>query len=146
LFALGLPELKSDEGFFPEQLHESRPAAVSFGKTEMKHDTYLRAVLTVIAAALVVVAARPFLTPQPAAAIESDYTFLHFDPEVTKISKPDGSADVIGRVAIDLRNGDIYGFPTENLGYPRNPAAGKPGYSRPIYLGRFEFDEIRPRR
>jgi len=42
---------------------------------------------------------------------------------------------MIGRLAIDLRTGSIYGFPTDALGYPRNPGESETPVSDPILLG-----------
>ncbi len=109
----------------------------------MKIDLYTKAALTVIAFLLAVVALGPLVRPLPIQAQAGpDHSYLHFDPQVTKITLPDGSADVFGRVAIDLRNGNVYGFPTELLGYPRRPIDRKPASSDPIYLGRFNIDKI----
>ena len=109
----------------------------------MKADLYVKTVLTVIAILLAVIASMPLTEPQSAqAATPGDQAFIHFDPDVTKIAFPDGSADVIGRIAIDLRNGHIYGFPTDELGYPRRPAEGRPATSNPVYLGRFDLDGL----
>ena len=110
----------------------------------MKTDRYTKIVLTAIAVLLAVIAFRPLFEPARVGADSTaEFDYLRFDPDVTKISAPDGSADLIGRVAIDMRNGDIYGFPTDHLGYPRQPVEGKPGTSDPMYLGRFRLDRIR---
>ena len=110
----------------------------------MKIDPYTKAALTLIAFLLAVLAFRPLLRPLPVEAQAGpDHSYLHFDPEVTKISVPDGSADVFGRLAIDLRNGKVYGFPAEPLGYPRRPIDREPASSDPIYLGRFNIHKIK---
>ena len=109
----------------------------------MRCDLYTKAVLTVIAAALVVIAGERIVRPKPAAAAPSSAPRLHFDPDVTKIAAPDGSSNVFGRVAIDLETGDVWGFPTDELGYPRSPAARAPGYSSPVYLGQFDLRKIK---
>ena len=109
----------------------------------MKIDSYTKAALTVIAFLLAVVALGPLVRPLPIQAQAGpDHSYLHFDPQITKIALPDGSANVFGRLAIDLRNGRVYGFPADRLGYPRRPIDGKPASSDPIYLGRFNIDKI----
>ena len=109
----------------------------------MRCDLYTKAVLTVIAAALVVIAGRTVADPRPVEAVPYGAPRLQFDPDVTKIAAPDGSSNVFGRVAIDLETGDVWGFPTDELGYPRSPAARPPGYSSPVYLGQFELRKIK---
>jgi hypothetical protein len=49
---------------------------------------------------------------------------------------------MMGRVAIDLRTGNVYGFPTGPLGYPRDPAKSDVTVSDPILLGRFNLDKV----
>ena len=114
----------------------------------MKADLYTKAVLTVIAVLLVVLAAGELARPIPATAEShsDDFMYLHFDEKLRKLNAPDGSSSVLGRMAIDLRNGDVWGFPTDPLGYPRRPAEMKPGYSKPMYLGRFDLSRIKNRR
>ena len=109
----------------------------------MRCDFYTKAILTVIAAALVVIAGRGIGDPKPVEAAPTRAPRLQFDPDVTKIAAPDGSRNVFGRVAIDLETGDIWGFPTDELGYPRRPAARTPGYSSPVYLGQFDLSKIK---
>jgi hypothetical protein len=49
---------------------------------------------------------------------------------------------VYGKVVIDMRNGDIWGFPTLVQGpYPIDTASSKPPTSRPMYLGKFLFSD-----
>jgi hypothetical protein len=46
-------------------------------------------------------------------------------------------------MVVDLRNGDVWGFPTL-LGspYPVDPTRSQPPTSTPIYLGRFDFSKM----
>jgi hypothetical protein len=56
------------------------------------------------------------------------------------LRKIDGTATVIGKVVINRRTGDIWGFPTGNDSpYPITPTKKEPPVSRPMYLGRFDF-------
>ena len=68
------------------------------------------------------------------------HRLLQFDEKLRQIESPKGS--MIGRLAIDLRTGNIYGFPTDALGYPRNPGKSETPVSDPILLGRFNLDKL----
>src|SRR3954466_14968278 len=72
---------------------------------------YTNVVLTLIALFLGVIALRPVTHPAPVLA-QSDFSFLYVEPRTTLLRKPDGSQQVEGKVVIDMRNGDIWGFPT----------------------------------
>ena len=73
--------------------------------------------------------------------ISSD-TSTGVEPGYTMIRKPDGTAQVYGKVVIDMRNGDIWGFPTLAQGpYPVDTAKTTPPKSYPMYLGKFMFSE-----
>ena len=64
------------------------------------------------------------------------------EPGYTTIRKPDGTAQVYGKVMIDMRTGDVWGCPTlAQSPYPVSANAGnnKPPKSEPIYLGQFEL-------
>jgi hypothetical protein len=80
---------------------------------------------------------------QPApvlAQVEEGYPF-YVEPGYTTIRKPDGTAQMFGKVVIDMRNGDIWGFPTTTQSpYPIDSAQTKPPKSYPIYLGKFMFE------
>lgn len=104
----------------------------------MRTDLYVKIVLTAIAVLLVAIALRP------AAAVHAQGgRDLYIEPGYTMLRKPDGSAQVQGKVVIDLQSGDIYGFPTLVSGpYPMDPASSMPPVSKPMYLGRFDFDSM----
>ncbi len=69
---------------------------------------------------------------------------FYIEPGVTTIRKPDGSAQMYGKVVIDMRNGDVWGFPTvSQTPYPLDPVQTKPPKSSPMYLGKFMFDQVK---
>ena len=97
--------------------------------------------LVVIAAFLAIIAARPIfqLAPVPAHA-ESALV----EPGYTTIRKPDGTSQMLGKVFIDMRTGDIWGFPTLSQSpYPIDATQAKPPKSSPMYLGKFMLDEAK---
>ncbi|HUI85440.1 MAG TPA: hypothetical protein VL240_14535 [Candidatus Binatia bacterium] len=108
----------------------------------MKLDRFTRAVLLIIAVLLGVLVFHPMLQPMPVwAQAQEGYPF-YVEPGYTMLRKPDGSAQVYGKVVIDMRNGDIWGFPTLSASpYPVDTAQTKPPKSYPMYLGKFMFSE-----
>ena len=109
----------------------------------MRSDLYTRLVLTVIAVFLGVLALRPlFTTTAVKAQGDTGCGCLLFDPTVTQIISPNGETSVPGRVAIDQRTGNVYGFPADPLGYPRDPGKNQPALSNPVLLGRFNLDKL----
>ncbi len=103
---------------------------------------YTRIVLTLIAVLLGIVALRPLMNPAPALA-QSDPSALYVEPGETTLRKPDGTAQMLGKVVIDMRSGDVWGFPTlEDVPYPIDRTTTKPPVSQPMYLGRFDFSRM----
>lgn len=106
---------------------------------------YTKIVLTVIAALLAVLALDRVVAVPPVRA-QAAWSHLYIEPGTTMLRKPDGTAQVQGKVVIDLRTGDVYGFPTlSSAPYPVDAANTKPPVSQPMYLGRFDFSQIKPR-
>src|SRR5690349_12905686 len=109
-------------------------------------DLYSRFILTAIALLLAILALRPMTHPQVAAA-QSDYSYLYIEPRTTTLRNPDGSQQLQGKVVVDLRNGNIWGFPTySSLPYPTtNVMRAEPPVSSPMYLGKFDFSKMNTR-
>ena len=113
----------------------------------MKHDHFERMMLIIIAALLAAIAFRPLFSPPPVSAQTEEAAWLYFEPGVTTIRTPDNRTQVWGKVAIDLRNGNAWGFPTQqNDVYPRDPTQTAPVVSQPLYLGRYNLQPLRNRR
>jgi hypothetical protein len=108
----------------------------------MKVDRFTRLMLVLIAALLGMVALRPIVQPAPVRAqAEEGYPF-YVEPGYTMLRKPDGTAQMYGKMVIDMRNGDIWGYPTLSQSpYPIDSAQTKPPRSSPMYLGKFLFDQ-----
>ena len=106
----------------------------------MKNTTNV--LLLVIAVALVAIAIEPLVKPRPAQAqVLADYP-LYFEPGVYMLRAPDGTSQIYGKMAVDLRTGRIYGFPTYGQQpYPVDISTTKPITSRPILLGRFALED-----
>lgn len=106
---------------------------------------YAKCILTVIAGLLAIIALRPLGSPVVAAA-ESNYQYLYIEPRTTTLRNPDGSQQVQGRVVVDMRNGNVWGFPTlSSAPYPVDTLRPEPPVSTPMYLGKFDFSKIAAR-
>jgi hypothetical protein len=106
----------------------------------MKPNLFVKTLLFLITVFLGLIALRPLVAPQKAQA-ESEKKFdFYFEPGTTRLTSPDGSQNVIGKVVVDLRNGKIWGFPTlRPEPYPGATDTGQPPVVKPIYLGRYDF-------
>lgn len=97
--------------------------------------------LLIIALALVAIAAKPLLRPAPVAAQTGNNDPFYFEPGVYLLRIPNGG-QVLGKVAVNLQTGAIWGFPTNNSDpYPTSPLDSKQQVSHPIPLGRFAIAE-----
>lgn len=103
----------------------------------------MRALFAFIAVLLVMILMRPTLQPPVVHAQQEVYPF-YVEPGFTTIRKPDGSLQTYGKVVIDMRNGDIWGFPTvAQQSYPVDTTKAAPRKSYPVYLGQFVFSEAK---
>jgi hypothetical protein len=108
----------------------------------MNLDRFTKAMLVVIAILLAMLVFRPVIQPVPVRAqVEEGYPF-YVEPGYTMLRKPDGTAQMYGKMVIDMRSGDIWGFPTLAQGpYPVDTAKTTPPKSSPMYLGKFMFSD-----
>jgi hypothetical protein len=98
--------------------------------------------LTIIAIFLGILAIRPLVQPARVSA-QSDYSYLYVEPRTTTLRKPDGTAQVEGKVVIDMRDGSVWGFPTlSSAPYPVDTTKPEPAVSTPMYLGKFDFSKL----
>jgi len=108
----------------------------------MQTDRYTRIVLTAIALLLAAIACRPLLNPAPALANVSGND-IFIEPGVHSLRSPDGSKQLLGKVVIDLRTGNVWGFPTlATAPYPIEVTRSEPPTSTPFLLGRFDLDAM----
>lgn len=108
----------------------------------MALDRLSKTFLLLIAVFLGILVFRPMFQPAPVRAQAEEAYPFYVEPGYTTIRKPDGTAQMYGKVIIDMRNGDIWGFPTLTTSpYPIDSAQTKPPKSSPMYLGKFMFNE-----
>jgi hypothetical protein len=120
-------------------------AIISYGGT-MRNDALTKTLLAVIALALTAIAIRPYFQPAPAQAESQLAHAFYVEPGVQMLRIYDGngqvSGQVYGKLVVDMRNGNIWGFPTGGLdAYPSNALGGKPVTAHAIALGRYAFED-----
>lgn len=77
-------------------------------------------------------------TPAFAQSNSDDAVFV--EPGVRMLRAPDGSRQVLGKVVVDLRNGNVWGFPTTvDQPYPVDITSQQPPTSKPFLLGKFDL-------
>lgn len=112
-------------------------------RTHMPKDLYTKTLLTTIALSLAVIACRPLISPRPILAGASSPD-LYIEPGVFPLRAADASRSQVGKVVVDLRTGNVWGFPTS----PDSPAPfsllGGSGVtvSKPFLLGKFDLNAI----
>jgi hypothetical protein len=108
----------------------------------MKADVSVKILLLAIAVSLAAIALRPYWTPSPVMA-QSEAPAFYVEPGVAMLRAPDGSQQVLGRVVIDMRNGNVWGFPTFTQDvYPVNTGKSTPPTSHPFLLGKFALSDM----
>ena len=80
----------------------------------MKVDLSVKALLFAIAVSLGAIALRPYVAPPVVSAQSGEAGAFYVEPGVSMLRAPDGSQQVLGKVVVDLRNGNIWGFPRSN--------------------------------
>ena len=108
----------------------------------MKLDWFVKLLLSMIVVLLATLVLRPLFQSAPVEAQSVDGLSFYVEPGYTMLRKPDGSGQMYGKMMIDMRTGDIWGFPTLVEGpYPVDPGKSEPPHSRPIYLGKFVLSD-----
>jgi len=108
----------------------------------MNLDRFTKIMLVLIAALLGALVLRPIAQPVPVRAQADEGYPFYVEPGYTMLRKPDGTAQYYGKMIIDMRSGDIWGFPTLSQSpYPIDSTVTKPPKSSPMYLGKFMFNE-----
>ena len=103
-----------------------------------------KAILLLIAVFLSVIALRPYQTPQRVEAQSSGRYDFYIEPGTYMLRTPDGSRQVLGKVVVDMKSGDVWGFPTLSSDpYPVDVTKTVPPTSKPIYLGKYDFAAAR---
>jgi hypothetical protein len=108
----------------------------------MKLDRSVKLLLTAITLLLAALVFRPVVQPTPVQAQSADNSLFYIEPGYTMLRKPDGTAQMYGKMMIDMRTGDIWGFPTlTESPYPVDVSKSEAPKSHPMYLGKFVLSE-----
>ena len=108
----------------------------------MRFDWLTKVLLLIVAIFLGVLVFRPVVQPQPVFAQDGTPYPFHIEQGTVTLRKPDGT-QTWGKIAVDMRNGNVWGFPikAQNTPYPVFGPSDSPRVSHPIYLGQMAFSE-----
>src|SRR5579885_931920 len=108
----------------------------------LKSDRTLKSLLFVNAVLLGIIAFRPFFTATAVRA-QVNSNDVYIEPGVYMLRAPNGQRQVLGKVVVDLRSGNVWGFPTlSGDPYPVNTLNQDPQTSHPLRLGRFAVEDM----
>ena len=109
----------------------------------MKMDRFVKFLLLVIAAATTSIALHPYLAPAVVKAQSGESYPFYVEPGVVMLRTPDGRRQVLGKVVVDLRNGNVWGFPTLSQDpYPSSAVNTSLVTSHPFLLGKFALGDV----
>jgi hypothetical protein len=109
----------------------------------MRIDWLVKFLLLAIAVSLGAIALRPYVAPLAVQAQSGNAYNVYVEPGTTVLRAPDGSRQVLGKVVVDLRNGNIWGFPTMTQDpYPSAAAQTTPQTAHPFLLGKFALADM----
>ena len=109
----------------------------------MKFDWLIKSLLLSILVLLAVIAFRPVAQPPSVLAQSGGSPYPYWIEQGTvSLKKPDGNISW-GKVVVDMRTGDVWGFPmkAQNTPYPVYGPSDNSKVSHPMYLGRVAFEE-----
>ena len=108
----------------------------------MKLDSLTKILLGLIAILLAVVAFRPVAQPPSVMAQNGSPYPFYIEQGTVSLRTPDGTT-TWGKVVVDMRSGDVWGFPmkAQNTPYPVYVPGDTSKVSHPMYLGRMAFEE-----
>ena len=110
----------------------------------MDNQIVVKVELALVIALLTALAARPLIFPETSRAQSLQASkSIYIEPGVTMLRTPDGSRQVLGKVAIDLTTGNVWGLPTTvEQPYPVDAMKSKPPTSVPFLLGKFDLSVL----
>ena len=110
----------------------------------MRFDVVVKLLLLFIAVSLAAaIAVHLYIAPRAVQA-QSSSNSVYFEPGTFMLRAPDGSRQVLGKIAVALSNGNVWGFPTlQQDPYPtQNVVPAAPPVSHPFLLGKFAVGDM----
>jgi len=109
----------------------------------MKFDVVVKLLLLFIAVSLGAIAVHLYIAPRAVQA-QSSSNSVYFEPGTLMLRARDGSRQVLGKIAVDLSNGNVWGFPTlQQDPYPaQNVVPASPPVSHSFLLGKFAVGDM----
>jgi hypothetical protein len=109
----------------------------------MQSDQSVKCLLLLIVLLLGVIAVHPYVAPPAVSAQSAEPSPFFVEPGVTMLRAPDGRGQVLGKVVIDMRNGNVWGFPTlSREPYPAASPSSNSPMSHPFLLGKFALADM----
>lgn len=109
----------------------------------MKTRQHTQLLLLLTAIFLGALSVRPYIAPSAVRADSGEGYPVYIEPGVSMLRAPDGSQQVLGKVVVDLRTGNIWGFPTLTQDpYPAVGANTRQQVSHPFLLGKYAFSDM----
>ena len=106
----------------------------------MTVDRSAKAILIAIAVLLGIIAVRPYGAAQKVEAQDSYRYDFYVEPGTWVLRSPGGDSQVMGKVMVNMKTGDVWGFPTSDPSpYPVDISKSAPPVSKPFYLGKFDL-------
>ncbi|MBV9676378.1 MAG: hypothetical protein JO185_08590 [Acidobacteriaceae bacterium] len=113
----------------------------------MKLDSVFKILLVLLAVLVSADLLQSLRTAPHVYAQSSSGSGVYIEPGTTMLRAPDGSRQVLGKVLIDLTNGNVWGLPTTvEQPYPVDMTASAPPTSKPFLLGKFDLSRIKDAR
>ncbi len=110
----------------------------------MKSDHLTKGLLILLLGLLAANLFRSLASPPSAHAqpLPAEYD-VYIEPGVRMLRAPDGSRQVLGKVFVDLTNGNVWGYPTTvDQPYPVDVMNSNPPTSKPFLLGKFDLSRM----
>src|SRR6516164_4373395 len=130
---------KARPRLLPRRCPSSSPPAIQCPTPRrqfLRKTTTTNLLVLTIALTLLAIALRPYIAPAPVQAQWATPDPFYIEPGTQMLRAPDGSKQVNGRVVVDLRNGNVWGFPTFVADtYPINTGSNTPPTSHPFSAG-----------
>ena len=109
----------------------------------MKLDLSAKVLLLVIAVSLGAIAVHLYSAPPAVQAQSGASGPVYVEPGTFMLRAPDGSRSVFGKIVVDLRTGNVWGFPTlQQDPYPAPGIDSNIPVSHPFLIGKFALGDM----